>query len=99
MFGKVNPSGKLPYSIFKNENDYPPFPDSHLKMQKQWEINEDKYIDPFDVEYNYYLGYTLAEKKNIPVSFHFGFGLSYTQFKFNNITTDKKHILKTIPSR
>lgn len=26
IFGKVNPSGKLPYSIFERESDYPLFP-------------------------------------------------------------------------
>jgi len=90
LFGKVNPSGKLPYSIFDNEVDYPSIPDHPRKSVDSWEIQEKKVNDPYQVNYGYYLGYTLAEKKNIPVSFHFGYGLSYTNFKIDNISTDKK---------
>ncbi len=89
LFGKVSPSGKLPYSIYVDENDYPAFPHSHLQMQQPWEINESEYVDPYDVDYGYYFGYTLADKENIPVSFPFGYGLSYTSFKLDNINTDK----------
>jgi beta-glucosidase len=90
LFGKVNPSGKLPYSIFENEVDYPAIPDHPRKLVDGWEINEKKMADPYQVNYGYYLGYTLAEKKNIPVSFHFGYGMSYTNFKIDNISTEKK---------
>jgi len=90
LFGKANPSGKLPYSIFVNEVDYPTFPNHPRKSVDSWEINEKKMADPYQVDYGYYLGYTLAEKKNLPVSFHFGYGLSYTNFKIENIVTDKK---------
>jgi beta-glucosidase len=90
LFGKVNPSGKLPYSIFMNEIDYPAFPNNPRKALASWEINEKKWVDPSDINYGYYLGYTLAEKKNLPVSFHFGYGLSYTNFKIDDISTDKK---------
>lgn len=90
LFGKVNPSGKLPYSIFENEVDYPAIPDHPRKKVDSWEIQEKNVSDPYQVNYGYYLGYTLAEKKNIPVSFNFGYGLSYTNFKIDNIVTDKK---------
>lgn len=89
LFGKVNPSGKLPYSIYKDENDYPEFPNSHLQIQQPWEVSDSKYVDPYDVDYGYYIGYTLADKKKIPVSFPFGFGLSYTDFAFGNPSTVK----------
>ena len=90
LFGKVNPSGKLPYSIYENENDYPSFPNSHLQAQQPWEINEKKFQSPFEVKYDYYLGYTLAEKNKIAVSYPFGYGLSYTKFAIDNISTNKQ---------
>jgi len=48
------------------------------------------WLPPFDpsatrVEYGYYHGYTLAEKKGIEPAFPFGFGLSYTRFAYANL--------------
>jgi beta-glucosidase len=38
-----------------------------------------------EIEYGYYHGYTLFEKKNKVAAFPFGFGLSYTQFKYEDM--------------
>jgi beta-glucosidase len=71
LFGKVNPSGKLPFTIPKDSAHLPYF-------------NAD--ID--EVEYGYYHGYTLAEKEGFEPSFPFGFGMSYTEFSYDNIRVD-----------
>lgn len=89
IFGKVNPSGKLSYSIFEKESDYPAMPNDPMERATTKD-GYDPYKDPYDVEYGYYHGYMLAEKNDIPVSYPFGFGLSYTNFKIDNISTDKK---------
>lgn len=68
LYGDVNPSGKLPFSIAKNENDYPYF---------------NPYIE--NIKYDYYHGYTLFDKKNIEVDYPFGFGLSYSNYKYSNL--------------
>ena len=82
LYGKVNPSGKLPFSIARNDSDYPYFNPYTLK-----------------IDYGYYHGYTLFEKKNIEVAYPFGFGLSYTTFAYDILeieTTelDKADVLK-----
>jgi beta-glucosidase len=51
---------------------------------------ETAWLPPFDpsadrVEYGYYHGYTLAEKKGIEPAFAFGFGLGYTRFACSNL--------------
>jgi len=68
LYGKVNPSGKLPFSIARNDSDYPYFNPYTLK-----------------IDYGYYHGYTLFDKKNIEVAYPFGFGLSYTTFKYDDL--------------
>ncbi|KRN59469.1 beta-glucosidase family protein [Limosilactobacillus secaliphilus] len=66
LFGKVNPSGKLPFSIVKDEKDLPAI---------DWEATEQ--------HYGYFNGYRLLDHKHHQADFPFGFGLSYTKFKFD----------------
>jgi len=69
--GKVNPSGKLPFSIANEEKDYPDF----LEVGQK----------PYEIEYGYYHGYTLFDKRNIRPEYPFGFGLSYTSFAIRHL--------------
>ena len=66
--GKVNPSGKLPFTVARNEADYPPFPYGSEKDQH--------------VTYGYYHGYALFDKEGRQAEYPFGFGLSYTSFEY-----------------
>ncbi|MFX0046603.1 MAG: beta-glucosidase [Candidatus Hermodarchaeota archaeon] len=81
LFGNVNPSGKIPFTIPKDPAHLPYF---------DKDVNE--------IEYDYYHGYTLIEKKNIEPAFHFGFGLSYTEFSYKNIQVelDKERLIVSV---
>ncbi len=67
LFGDVNPSGHLPFTMAKDENDYPPFLFPGDRRD--------------DIEYGYYHGYTLLDKEGKEPAYPFGFGLSYTTFE------------------
>ena len=71
LSGRVDPSGKLPFTIARDETDYPPF----LEIGQK----------PYEIEYGYYHGYTLFDKEGIRPAFPFGFGLSYTTFAIDNL--------------
>lgn len=43
-----------------------------------------------EIEYGYYHGYTLFEKKGYAPAFAFGFGLSYTTFNYSNLRVKVK---------
>ena len=75
LFGDVNPSGKLPFTVPKLESDLPPF-------------------NSFDaaVDYGYYHGYALFDKKNIELRFPFGHGLSYTKFQILGMQIENKEL-------
>jgi len=76
LYGDVNPSGKLPFTIAKNQYDYP-------------------YFNPYtdSITYEYYHGYTLFEKFNKEIAYPFGYGKSYTDFKYSNLKIEKNKIL------
>ncbi len=71
LSGRANPSGKLPFTVARDEADYPPF----LEIGQK----------PYEIEYGYYHGYTLFDKQGIQPAYPFGFGLSYTTFAIDNL--------------
>lgn len=68
--GDKNPAGKLPFTVAKRAEDYPSF--LHIGAKNK------------EIDYGYYHGYTLFDKKNTEPEFPFGFGLSYTKFEIKN---------------
>ncbi|KAI0835106.1 glycoside hydrolase family 3 protein [Hypoxylon sp. FL0890] len=79
LYGDVNPSGKLPYSVPHNESDYGALqnethPDGIYELFPQSDFTEGVYID-----------YRAFDAKNITPRYEFGFGLSYTTFGFSGL--------------
>lgn len=77
LFGDVNPSGKLPTTHPMRYQDNPAyinFPGENGKVY---------YGEGIFVGYRYY------EKKEMPVRFPYGFGLSYTTFEYSDLKLDK----------
>lgn len=70
LTGKVNFSGKLPFTVAQHEDDYPEF----------------KYIGqkPYTIDYGYYHGYTKLDKEGKSAYYPFGYGLSYTSFQMGD---------------
>lgn len=76
VYGEVSPSGKLPYTVAKNESDYgelyaPCLPESKEDRFPQCNFTEGLYID-----------YRHFDVHGIEPRFEFGFGLSYTTFEY-----------------
>ena len=82
IFGKVNPSGKLPFT----------FP---AKLEDNGAHALGAY-DPQDLSVEYkegiYVGYRWAEKQNIKPLFAFGHGLSYTDFTYGEAKCSKASV-------
>ncbi|NUY82385.1 glycoside hydrolase family 3 C-terminal domain-containing protein [Flavobacterium sp. MAH-1] len=79
LFGKVNPSGKLPASFEKEWKDNPTYnnyydPDGDKRVS---------YKEGLNVGYRYY------DKTGVKPQFPFGFGLSYTTFEYSNLKIDE----------
>ena len=83
LFGKVNPSGRLPETFPKKLEDNP----SYLSYIGEGDMVE--YREGIFVGYRYY------DKKKMDVLFPFGYGLSYTAFDYSNLRVDKKKFKDT----
>jgi beta-glucosidase len=93
LFGTVNPSGKLPNTFPKSEADLPhptltlPPPESeHFDgpaSPEKWAAG----LPPFQVAYDegINVGYKWYDAEKRPVLFPFGYGLSYTTYKYSGL--------------
>lgn len=79
LFGKVNPSGKLPISIERNIEDNPVY----ASFPK---FDNSNTLEVMDYKDDLLLGYRGYEKKGIKPLYPFGYGLSYTTFGYSNIS-------------
>ncbi|MFA9392206.1 MAG: glycoside hydrolase family 3 C-terminal domain-containing protein [Prolixibacteraceae bacterium] len=80
LFGDVNPSGKLPFTIPVNLEDVgahalDAYPGEDLKVEYKEGI---------------LVGYRWFDTKNIEPAYPFAFGLSYTDFSYSVVTSDKE---------
>jgi beta-glucosidase len=73
LFGKINPSGKLPMTFPRSEGQIPIYY-NHYSTGRPARSNDDKiYVSAY------------IDQQNDP-QFPFGFGLSYTTFDFSNLS-------------
>ena len=85
LTGKVNPSGRLPFSVpFKYE-------DGPIKTEAQYPGVKEEGDKFWQTHYSegVYIGYRWYSTQDIPVQFPFGHGLSYTTFEYSNAKTAK----------
>jgi beta-glucosidase len=78
VLGKVNPSGKLPFTIPAKLSDSP----AHALGTFPGE-------DKVNYTEGILVGYRWFDTKNINPMYCFGYGLSYTDFTYNSLLTDK----------
>lgn len=81
LYGKVNPSGRLPETFPEKLEDTP----TYVIFAKN--SDESVYAEGIFVGYRYYVS------KKINTAFSFGHGLSYTTFAYHHLTTDKGRYL------
>lgn len=97
LSGKINPSGKLPMTFPIHLNDHASnanFPlngkpmrmtdmlSSHKQKNEAEKVRNEDFTN---YEEGIYVGYRHFDKANLDVSYPFGYGLSYTNFEYNNM--------------
>ncbi|MFX0102323.1 MAG: glycoside hydrolase family 3 C-terminal domain-containing protein [Candidatus Hodarchaeota archaeon] len=81
LFGKVNPSGKLPVTFPKKLEDC----SAHASESTYPGIDDEDTGPIVRYDEGIYIGYRHHDAKEIEPRFPFGFGLSYTNFEFKNL--------------
>ena len=86
LFGKVNPSGKLPFSYIQERSQSPAFKEYKGPGLK---VNYSEGV---------FTGYRYYDKNQIEPLFPFGYGLSYTTFEYSNLKIQKNGAMTYLAS-
>ena len=104
LFGRVDPSGKLPFTWPKRIKDSP----AHVEGSRnnegvdfyEWWARKTfsgghaaglQNMDHVDYKEGVFVGYRYFDTKNVEPQFPFGYGLSYTTFDYNKLKLTQKH--------
>jgi beta-glucosidase len=77
LYGRVNPGGKLPFTVAKQASDY----GTNVLYQPNngQGAPQDKFSEGIFIDYRHF------DQANITPTYEFGYGLSYTSFKYSNL--------------
>lgn len=92
LYGNVNPSGHLPYTIAYNASDY----NAHIVTNISTTGTDDwqsYFEEKLKIDYRYF------DAESIDVRFEFGFGLSYTTFEISDFLIEATDAEANITSR
>ncbi|WP_162884816.1 beta-glucosidase [Pseudomonas syringae] len=81
LYGKINPSGKLPVTIDKNIEDNP----SYASYPDPAAYRGSNPLTEMTYSEGLYMGYRGYDKKHAKPLYPFGYGLSYTTFSYSDL--------------
>ncbi|ORY38612.1 hypothetical protein BCR33DRAFT_720633 [Rhizoclosmatium globosum] len=85
LFGAVNPSGRLPFTVHDDRNDYP----ADILYQPNAPIPQIDYSEKLLIDYRYF------DFHKITPTFEFGYGLSYTTFQYSRLQIERANVRDT----
>ena len=93
LYGDVNPSGRLPYTIAFNDSDY----NTHIV---NFTITNDTDPNPWQDDFTegLFIDYRHFDQADIAPRYEFGFGLSYTTFDFVMFSVNASSGLSQYPA-
>ncbi|TID05079.1 putative beta-glucosidase G [Colletotrichum higginsianum] len=81
LYGDVNPSARLPYTIALNGTDYNAPPTTGINTTG-WYDWQSWFDEKLEIDYRHF------DAHNISVRYEFGFGLSYTTFELGDLAAE-----------
>jgi beta-glucosidase len=96
LSGKQSPSGKftmtwpVKFTDAYSSKNFPIDENPRIDMMNQGQKGNVKNVDYTDYEEDIYVGYRYFDSFEVPVSYPFGFGLSYTTFEYSDAKIAEK---------
>ena len=97
LSGKQSPSGKftmtwpVKFTDAYSSKNFPIDEDPKIDMLNQGQKGNVKNVDYTDYEEDIYVGYRYFDSFDVPVSYPFGYGLSYTTFEYSDAKIAQKN--------
>ena len=97
LSGKQSPSGKftmtwpVKFTDAYSSKNFPIDQNVKIDMMNQGQKGNVKNVDYTDYEEDVYVGYRYFDSFDVPVSYPFGFGLSYTTFEYSDAKISQKN--------
>ena len=97
LSGKQSPSGKftmtwpINFTDAYSSRNFPIDEDSKIDMLNQGQKGNVRNVDYTDYEEDIYVGYRYFDSFEVPVSYPFGYGLSYTTFEYSDAKIAQKN--------
>ena len=93
LYGDVSPSGKLPYTVAKNESDYGILQSQYVEQSSQYALfPQDNFTEGVFIDYRAF------DAQNITPRYEFGFGLTYSNFTYSDISITKTGAVSEYPT-
>lgn len=90
LYGRVNPGGKLPFSIAKERSDY--------GTDVMYEPNNGMNAPQDDFTEGIFIDYRAIDKKGATPIYEFGYGISYTTFAYSNLQIQPHTVRPYMPT-
>ena len=90
LYGRVNPGGKLPFTIGATRKDY--------GTDLLYQPNAGTAPPQLDFDEGIFTDYRAFDKHNTKPTYEFGFGLSYTNFSYSNLMISPHPVAPYAPS-
>ncbi|RYO99737.1 hypothetical protein DL764_006725 [Monosporascus ibericus] len=84
LYGDANPSGKLPYTVARNDSDYGALLDPSRAGGRFARFPQSDFSEGVFIDYRHF------DARNVTPRFEFGFGLSYTTFEYSNLRIERR---------
>jgi len=97
LSGKQSPSGKftmtwpVKFTDAYSSKNFPIDEDPRIDMMNQGQKGNVRNVDFTEYEEDVYVGYRYFDSFDVPVSYPFGYGLSYTSFEYSDAKIEQKN--------
>lgn len=86
LYGRANPSGRLPYTVARQAEDYGALLHHSTRKGKYWLFPQSDFTEGLLIDYRAF------DANNIKPRYEFGYGLSYTTFDYTDLIIDNQHL-------